>query len=124
MCQCFPQFEHQDPAINVLRHKIRHGEEVDNPSLVLIWFSMEEATTSTCKQAAWSLYVAEYRLLLDTLSDDMLAGHWRLWCLDNIYKPLSALSRLVGSDEQKQELEKLFYELRVTSQFFKPGLAH
>ena len=77
-----------------------------------------------CKHAAWSLHVAEYRLLLDTLADDMLEGHWRLWCLDNIYKPLCALSRLVDTDIQKLELEKLFYELRVTSQFFKAGLAH
>ena len=124
MCQCFPLFDSQDPAINVLRHKIRHGEEVDNPSLVLIWFSMELAFMGACKHAAWSLHVAEYRLLLDTLADDILEGHWRLWCLDNIYKPLSALSRLVDTDIQKLELEKLFYELRVTSQFFKAGLAH
>ncbi len=47
-----------------------------------------------------------------------------MWCLDNIYQPLSALSRLVDSEIQKQELKQLFYELRVTSQFFKAGLAH
>ena len=125
MCQYFPQFNSQDPAINVLRHKIRYGEELDNPSLVLIWFSMEEALMGACKHAAWSLHVAEYRLLLDTLADDMLEGHWPVYgCLDKIYKPLSALSRLVDSDAKKQELEQLFYELRVTSQFFKSGLAH
>ncbi|MEI6860299.1 MAG: hypothetical protein V5788_11155 [Shewanella sp.] len=75
MCQCFPQFNSQDPAINVLRHKIRQGKESNNPSLVLIWFSMEQALMGACKHAAWSLHVAEYRLLLDTLSDDMLEGH-------------------------------------------------
>ncbi len=74
------------------------------------------------KEEAWLLYMAEYRLLLDTLSDDMLEGHWRIWCLDNIYKPLSALTRLVDTDVQQQQLNHLFYELRVTSQFFKAGL--
>ena len=124
MCQCFSQFDSQNSAINVLRHKIRDGEEVNNPALILTWFSMEASMIGTCEQAAWSLYVAEYRLLLDTLSDEMLESHWRLWCLDNIYKPLTALSRLVDGDAQKQELGRLFHELRVTSHFFKADFAH
>ncbi|WP_076411855.1 hypothetical protein [Shewanella sp. UCD-KL12] len=122
MSRCFPQFDSQDPAINMLRHKVRYAEESDNPGLIPIWLSMEEAGMGGSKEEAWLLYMAEYRLLLDTLSDDMLEGHWRIWCLDNIYKPLSALTRLVDTDVQQQQLNHLFYELRVTSQFFKAGL--
>ncbi|EPJ45962.1 MAG: hypothetical protein OFPII_23020 [Osedax symbiont Rs1] len=122
MCKCFPAFRAQDPAINQLRHKIRYALDDDNPGLLPLWLAMEESLDCCCNSANWQLYHAEYRLLLDALSDDLLPGHWRSWCLDNISKPLMSLQRIAISREQSQQLNKLFYELRVVSHFFQGGL--
>ncbi len=123
MCKCFPAFRAQDPAINQLRHKIRYALDDDNPSLLPLWLAMEDSLNCCDNSANWQLYHAEYRLLLDALSDDLLPVHWRSWCLDNIYKPLMSLQRIAISEEQSQQLNRLFYELRVVSHFFQGGLS-
>jgi len=123
MCQCFPAFTAQDPAINQLRHKIRYALEEDNPSLVMLWLSMEESVRHMDSSANWQLYCAQFKLLIDTLSDDLLPKHWRICALDNIYKPLSSLQRIAKNPDQQQHLNKLYYELRVISNFFQKGLS-
>lgn len=123
MCQCFPAFTAQDPAINQLRHKIRYALEEDNPSLVMLWLSMEESVRSSDSSASWQLYCAQFKLLIDTLSDDLLPKHWRICALDNIYKPLCSLQRIANNSAQQQHLNKLYYELRVISNFFQKGLS-
>ncbi|EPJ48724.1 MAG: hypothetical protein OFPI_28240 [Osedax symbiont Rs2] len=70
MCQCFPSFHIQDPAINSLRRKIRQGLEADNPSLIALWLSMEEVQLDYRQELRWSLYIAQFKLLLDTFADD------------------------------------------------------
>ena len=121
MCQCFPAFIIQDPAINQLRHKIRYALEEDNPALVTLWLSMEDSIKSAEASSCWQLYCAQYQLLIDTLSDDLLPTHWRVCALDNIYRPLCSLQRIATSQKQCQHLNKLYYELRVTSNFFQNG---
>ncbi|NQZ31124.1 MAG: hypothetical protein HRU06_07595 [Oceanospirillaceae bacterium] len=123
MCQCFPAFSTQDPAINQLRHKIRYALEEDNPGLVTLWLSMEDSVKSAEISSCWHLYCAQYKLLIDTLSDDLLPKHWRVCCLDNIYRPLSSLQRIAITHDQRQHLNKLYYELRVISLFFQNGLS-
>ncbi len=123
MCQCFPAFRAQDPAINQLRHKIRYALEEDNPSLVMLWLSMEESVRHMDPNANWQLYCAQFKLLIDTLSDDLLPKHWRICALDNIYKPLSSLQRIAKNPDQQKHLNKLYYELRVISNFFQKGLS-
>lgn len=122
MCGCFSFFKYQDPAINSLRHKIRFGLEENNPSILGLWLSMEENVGAKNTFDQWSLYKAQYRLLIDTLSDDMLPNHWRACCLDHIYKPLIELNKLAITEHQVQQLNRLYYELRVTSNFFQSGL--
>ena len=123
MCQCFPSFHIQDPAINSLRGKIRQGLEADNPSLIALWLSMEEVELDYQHELRWPLYLAQYKLLLDTFADDLIVKHWRITCLDNICIPLSNLQRLVVSRQQTEQLRKLQHELRVTSHYFQYALS-
>ena len=122
MCQCFPSFHIQDPAINGLRRKIRQGLEADNPSLIALWLSMEEVHLDYRHELRWSLYIAQFTLLLDTFADDLIVKHWRFTCLDNICKPLANLQRLVVNYQQKEQFRKLQHELRVTSHYFQYAL--
>lgn len=118
----FSQFQHQDPAINALREKVRYATEEDNPGLVLLWLSAEETSLNNDIDAARALFQAQYQLLLDTLADDLIPSHWRLWCLDNIYRPLQGLSRLAGTAKQQAHLRSLLVELRLTTQYCRTAL--
>jgi hypothetical protein len=123
MCQCFPYFKIQDPAINQIRHKIRYALDENNPGLVELWLSMEESLKGRSIASSWLLYSAQYKLLIEVLSDDLLPKHWRVCCLDNIYKPLSSLGRIAINEAQRQQLNKFYYELRVISHYFQSGLS-
>ncbi|MCL2913898.1 hypothetical protein L2725_08835 [Shewanella corallii] len=118
----FSQFQHQDPAINALREKVRYATEEDNPGLVLLWLSAEETSLNNDMEAARVLFQAQYQLLLDTLADDLNPPHWRLWCLDNIYRPLQGLSRLASTARQQAHLRNLLVELRLTTQYCRTAL--
>ena len=119
MVQSFPEFLHQNNEINKLRYKVRYGNEVNNPNLVNNWFSMEESLNNSDTDSKWQLYQAQFSLLIDVLADDMLPSHWRTWCLDNIYKPLNALQRLVGDQQQHYQLNEMYNELRIISHRFQ-----
>jgi hypothetical protein len=119
MYQNYPAFKTHDPAINNLRRKIREGLEADNPSLISLWLTMEEVEFAKKRELRWSLYLAQFKLLLETFADDLIVGHWRAICLDNIYKPLSGLQRLAFNQPQHDQIRLLQHELRATSHFFQ-----
>lgn len=118
MYQNFPAFHTQDAAINNLRRKVRDGLEADNPSLIALWLSMEEVEFAKRRELRWSLYLAQFKWLLEAFADDLVAPQWRVTCLDNIYRPLSGLQRLAMKEKQKDQIRLLQHELRVTSHFF------
>ncbi|WLQ13044.1 hypothetical protein O5O45_25270 [Hahella aquimaris] len=115
-------FDTQEPAIRELRRKIRYATEADNPQLLSLWLSMEETLAPACATSRWRLYAAEFRLLLDTLADDLIPNHWRTLCMDQIYRPLAALSRIADGEPRRRQLNELLYELRTTSHFFQASL--
>ncbi len=123
MSHYFSEFSVQEPAINQLRYKIRYAKEENNPSLLSLWFSMEDSVMNDNSLECWKLYCAQFKLLIDTLSDDLLPQHWRMNCLNNIYKPLCSLQRIAISSDQLKHLNQLYYELRVVSNFFQNGLS-
>jgi len=123
MYQCFAYFQAQDPAINQLRHKIRYAIDENNPALVALWLSMEESIKDSSVASHWQLYSAQYKLLIDVLSDDLLPKHWRMHCLDNIYIPLSSLRRIANNEMHRQQLSMFYHELRVISHYFQNSLS-
>jgi hypothetical protein len=123
MCQCFLNFKVQDPAINNLRHKVRYALEENNPALISLWLSMEDIIKDGTTIGNWQFYCAQYKLLIDALSDDLLPKHWRVCCLDSIYRPLSSLHHLAIDTQKQRQLNRLYYELRVITHFFQSGLS-
>lgn len=109
-----------NPSLQSLRHKIRYASEPDNPQLITLWLEMENKPEAQPFKQRWQNYEASVRLLLDTLADELLPAHWRISCLDQIYRPLANLQRLVRTDDDLRHLRQLLYEVQVTSHFFNP----
>lgn len=112
--------------MDVLRRKIRYAEEADNPLLFSHFLStdfntdidndgkQEQCIVTKAKQRACLL--AQFELLLVTLSDQSIPMHWRLQCLDHINKPLFTLQRLVDDEDSAEQVKGLFIELKMINQ--------
>lgn len=114
------------PINDYLQHvqkQIRFAKEPDNPSLISHYLDID-----TCRQkSVESLkqhYERQFRLLLDTVADELIPSHWRCCCLDNINKPLGQLARLFANNQDGQAyLCKLKYELNMTCHYVLSGLS-
>lgn len=114
--------------MDVLRRKIRYAEEADNPLLFSHFLSIDfntpidnhsdgehkQCIVTKAKQRACLL--AQFELLLVTLSDQSIPMHWRLQCLDHINKPLFTLQRLVDDEDSAEQVKGLFIELKMINQ--------
>ncbi|WP_162628747.1 MULTISPECIES: hypothetical protein [Marinobacter] len=112
------------PFAQRLRTRIRHGLEPDNPALVMMWLDFEDnqCAGSPCDQQ-WRCYRDAVDLLLETFTDELNPSHWRVFCLDQLVRPLCCLQRLAGSDERHEELQGLLQEISTLSHFFCPSLS-
>jgi hypothetical protein len=116
-------FTIQTTAINSIRQKVRYAEDEDNPQLLSFWLMAEQTLLSGSDlnqddAERWNMYQGQFRLLLDAVCDNLLPEHWRKLCLDNIYRPLTELSRISECDASKDRLRHMWLELNVTSQYF------
>ncbi|NTS75784.1 hypothetical protein HR060_02800 [Catenovulum sp. SM1970] len=113
----------ETPASKQLKRKIRFGSEANNPALLALWFTQEESVMDGQSLANKRvIYIGQFRLLLEAVVDELVPRHWRQACLDQIYKPLSALQRLVTSDESEQQLKSLLAELAITTRYVERSL--
>ncbi len=62
-----------------IRRKIRWGEEPDNPLLISRWLAHEnhEHTQQLSQEELRQGYENQFRLLLETLMDELVPSHWR-----------------------------------------------
>ncbi len=118
----FSYFAVQTPAINNLRSKLRYAEDANNPQLMPLWLMSEETLIADDHSARWHLYCAEFYLLLDTITDNLLPMHWRQLCSDNIYRPLTDLSRISFCEDNKKQLRQFWLELNITSHYFQENM--
>jgi hypothetical protein len=86
-------FDIQTITINHLRKTIRYAEDQNKPQLISFWLAEELIlfSANNCKQdieAQYRLYEGQFSLLLDTINDALIPGHWRELCLDHVYRPL------------------------------------
>lgn len=119
----FSYFAIQTGAINSIRQKVRYAHDENNPQLLTFWLTAEQSlfTSSNMSKnddARWLMYQGQFRLLLDVICDNLISDHWRQLCLDNIYRPLTELNRISQSEERKERLRHLWFELNITSQYF------
>lgn len=107
--------------MKTLHRKIRHAEEVNNPSLFsyLLEGELSEGENKTKQK---NILLTQFQLLLETIKDEEIPFHWRQQCLDHINKPLLLLQRIAANDEEKFEVKKLFHQLKTTSSYLQENL--
>lgn len=113
-----------DPALRLLRRKIRFGTEPDNPTLFPLWRMQEEAVLigTADTEARRGVFEGQFRLLLDTVMDELVPRHWRCQCLDHIHTPLGSLHRLADDDASRRHVRQLLWELSVSSRYVQHSL--
>ena len=109
-----------NPATTKIRQIIVNAEQPDNAGLFSLWFDLEGLEADELSEKA-RIAAAQscVRLLLDAYADTPNPRHWRLQCLDQIYRPLMTLKRLAKTKQQQIEFQQLMQELRVISHFFQ-----
>jgi hypothetical protein len=113
-----------NPSVRLIRDKIRFGHEPDNPLLISIWLDQEKLFLQELEDIGHRRQYLEqqFRLLLDTIMDELIPSHWRCICLNNIYYPLSSLKKLASDKQSERHIQQLINELSVTSNYVASSL--
>lgn len=111
----------EQKQLDEIRSKIRYAKEPDNPQLINCWLALGQAGYSVLDKRHH--FEDQFRLLLDTVVDEILPSHWRCTCLDSIYRPLMELRQLVDTPESQAHLRALQNELSVTGRYVQCGLS-
>lgn len=110
---------------------IRCAELPDAPHIIGLWLTENrccdaQTTTIPCPHCSiehqWQHYESQFNHLLDTISDELLPAHWRCSCLDQIHRPLHALSTLSEASSARDRVRVLLWELSVTTQYVRTSL--
>lgn len=110
---------------STLANKIRYGSEPDNPGLIRQWLDTEKNThlqedsifadlmlsNLATNDRNRLIYLTQFRLLLDTICDELIASHWRECCLDHIYLPLRKFEKLANTSNLQSLVRQMHYEL-------------
>ncbi len=117
-------FKHNNKALLTvaLRYKIRHATEPDNPALIRQWLELDSCPSYFQLEDQRAHFEQQFRLLLETIADELLPGNWRRACLDQIHKPLTALAELAFCQPSVQHLNVLYDELRLTCAYVSASL--
>lgn len=107
--------------IDLLKQKIRYGSEPDNSGLIPFWLDIDAPSSNSLDQHQ-AHYECQFRLLLDALMDELVPKHWRLQCLDNIYRPLMSFKRVSKTANAEQKLNNLFQELTISCNYTEETL--
>lgn len=105
--------------LNKLELDIRYACTPDEPRVLhgyLNRLETEAASSSPSKKRA--IYQRAYELLIETISDSLLPWHWRVLCLDQMYRPLCALEKLANSPQRRREQAKRQASFTAISHFF------
>lgn len=110
-----------DLTLDLLKQKIRYGSEPDNASLISFWLDLDLPTSSAIDSRE-AHYESQFRLLLNAIMDELVPNHWRLQCLDHIYRPLMSFNRVAKCTGSKQKLNALFRELTISCNYTEASL--
>ncbi|MEN0035502.1 MAG: hypothetical protein AAGC78_00485 [Cellvibrio sp.] len=105
-----------------LRHKIRWGEEPDNPLLITYWLAHENQLAEPSRELLRQRYESQFILLLETVVDELVIAQWRCLCLDNIYRPLQSLKHISDSARSDNQIQRLIRELAMQSRYVRHSL--
>lgn len=109
---------------NNLGNKIRWGEEPDNPLLISNWLKEKarDQVQPVSVEALRTHYESQFKLLLETVMDELIPAHWRCICLDHIHKPLQSLWQISDSSQSEDQLHRLRHELAMQSHYVRYSL--
>ncbi len=105
-----------------IRHKIRWGEEPDNPLLIAHWLAEENQGLAPTSDEVRQHYESQFTLLLETCVDELVPAHWRCLCLDNIYRPLQSLKQISDNVQSDNQIQRLMRELALQSHYVRHSL--
>ncbi|PUA30192.1 MAG: hypothetical protein B0W54_06675 [Cellvibrio sp. 79] len=105
-----------------VRHKIRCGEEPDNPLLINHWLTEENQGPESTRDELRQRYESQFTLLLETIIDELVPANWRCICLDNINRPLQSLKQISDSMQSDEQIQYLLRELAVQSHYVRHSL--
>ena len=113
-----------DISIEVIKNKIRHGTEPNNPALISLWLTKEGDLQQTLadKSELRLLFENQFRLLLETIVDDLVPNFWRRTCLDYVYRPLTSLKGISDSEQSVSHLRQLTYELSTKCRYIEQNI--
>lgn len=110
-----------------LERQIRFALQPDNPALISHWLTRFRC----CQRCTYgdiccycsidrqrSCYEYQCQFLMDTALDELLPGHWRHSCLDQLHQPKRCLQRLASSEEHWAFLRAVSYELSISATYF------
>ena len=117
----YPQMD--SAQLHHLRQKIRAAQEPDNPDLIRQWITLGQASVQAPLELRRRICIDQFYLLLEVVADDCLPAHWRNSCLDHINRTVLTLKQLADDQHSSAMVQRLFYELRVTSHFFQTALS-
>ena len=113
-----------DISIEAIKNKIRHGTEPNNPALISLWLTKEGDLQQTLadKSELRLLFENQFRLLLETIVDDLVPNFWRRTCLDYVYRPLTSLKGISDSEQSVSHLRQLTYELSTKCRYIEQNI--
>lgn len=94
-------------VLEIVRRKIRHGEEPDNPSLLSQMFDLDEKTACPSAMDKRLKFLNQFWLLFNAIQDPTNPSHWRELCLNNIHRPMNQLNRLATCDFSEWQVRDL-----------------
>lgn len=107
--------------LELLKQKIRYGSEPDNCGLINFWLDLDTPQSSSYV-GHQQHYESQFRLLLDAVMDELVPKHWRLHCLNNIYRPLLSFKRSSKCTCSDNKLKALFKELTISCNYTEESL--
>ncbi|MEM6987415.1 MAG: hypothetical protein AAF499_12850 [Pseudomonadota bacterium] len=107
-----------------LERVVRSGELPDRSDLIITWFVLTTAKPTEPLLNQLNTHHRQVLVLLDAIADDLVPTSWRRCCVNNINRPMNALSQLVRCDCNRRALNQLEHEVRQTLAYYEPALSN
>lgn len=103
-----------------LENSVRHATEPDQPGNISRYLTkIEVCAGQACSVSDQrTIYLRAYKTLLETVCDSLVDRHWRVSCLNQIYRPIFAMKRLARTPTDKAQIRTLRTELARLSHYF------
>ena len=92
--------------VSTLQKQVRYGTFPDDPNILESYLRSSELSSAYPKKLAKLSSRKALNTLIDTICEDLIPQYWREYCLNNLYRPLALLDRLVKDEEERSAQKK------------------